>query len=241
MRGPAVTPNHYVAILEANTRISAGNERDVAVVTGESLELSRQPEAMALGDPACSADVLARAIVLATPSSLPRERSESVDALLGNTHTEESPSGPKGVPNSQARDRETIRLSTGAAAATANHRMVVTTSTLPDVVVNGNSASVSAVAASATRTNGRRRWVRAASLPHRSAPGTPANAAVAAIAPTVNAVAPSKIAKSGTRSDAAPIATYPRPQLSTSSAPGGWHRSPPGLDGPAETYSTLQN
>lgn len=82
-----LAPNHDVTVLQPNARVAAGNQRDVAVVTGEALEFSRQSQTMAFGDPTSGPDVLARPVVLAAPSSLPCERSQAIDALLGNTHT----------------------------------------------------------------------------------------------------------------------------------------------------------
>jgi hypothetical protein len=101
----------------------------------------------------------------------------------------------------------TRRVSTGEAAATTNQRMVFTATSGQADRTNGVAASTTAVATSATCTNTRRRPVRAASQPHRSAPGTPAKAAVEASTPTRNGPPPSESAYSGTSSDAAPTAT----------------------------------
>lgn len=123
MRGSALAPNHDVAILQSNACIAPGDERDVAVVAGEALERPWQPEAMALGDPACSADVVARTVVLTASGGLPRERSQSVDALLGNVHTVGSPSGPKDVPKALSRS-QAVTSQTGSSSISRDYQNV---------------------------------------------------------------------------------------------------------------------
>lgn len=102
MGRPALTPDHHVTVLQSDADVPAGNERDVTRLAGEALELPREPESVAFGDPAGSTDVVAGPIVLAATSRLPCERSQAVDALLGDSHTQGWPSHRKGVPNSES-------------------------------------------------------------------------------------------------------------------------------------------
>ncbi len=76
-----------VAVLQARAGVPARYQVGVAGVAGETHEFAGEAQAVALGDAAREADVLARALVIAVARGGFRERGESLDALLRDGHT----------------------------------------------------------------------------------------------------------------------------------------------------------
>lgn len=91
-----------MSALEPNSRVASGDEGDVTGVAGEALELARDADTVSLGEPAGGPNVLPGAVSVPALCSLPRERGEAIDSLLGNAHVRSSDSDGKDVPKNRA-------------------------------------------------------------------------------------------------------------------------------------------
>jgi hypothetical protein len=83
----AVAGDDDVAGAETHPCIYARTEVGVTAVAGEATELTRKPTAIPLADAPGETDVLAGPVELAVGRRLAGEGVQSVDSLLGNSHS----------------------------------------------------------------------------------------------------------------------------------------------------------